>query len=247
MFIYLFITIFALLIGSFLNVLIYRLPRGESVVWPGSHCTACGHRLGAGDLLPVFSYIWLRGKCRYCGEKINLRYPLVEILTAFLFILIYSKWGLSVQTLSGCIFSAILLAAAFTDINEGIIPDRLNYPGIILGLFLSLFTIGLKSALIGTIVFAGILFLIALISRGGMGGGDIKMAGLIGAFTGWKGALMVLLISSLLGGVWAVFLLLSGKAGRGAAIKFGPFLALSAWLVWMYNQQIITFYWQLLQ
>jgi leader peptidase (prepilin peptidase)/N-methyltransferase len=236
------IIIFALLWGSFLNVIIYRLPRGESVVWPGSHCPVCGTSLKAWDLIPVLSYLWLGGRCKYCQARISLRYPLVEILTALSFLLVYLKWGISVEAGTGWIFSAILIITAFTDIDDGIIPDLVTYPGILIGLFLSPYTIGLKSSALGAIVFVGIFLGTALLSRGGMGGGDIKLAGVIGAFTGLAGVMMTLVISSLAGGLWAAVLLSRGKADRKTAIRFGPFLATSAWMVGLYGTEILDFY-----
>lgn len=236
------IIIIGLIIGSFLNVVIYRFPRRESVVWPGSHCPVCGQQLKTGDLLPVLSYIWLRGRCRYCGGKIGLRYPLVEILTAITFLLIYLPWGLSWQGLAGIVLTMLLIPAAFIDLDHGIIPDRLTYPGIIIGLLLSPFTAGFTSSLLGALFFGGILLLAALISRGGMGGGDIKLAAAIGAFTGWPGALLAFLLSSLLGGAWGLILLLSQKANRKTTIKFGPFLALGGWIAYVWGVQIINNY-----
>lgn len=239
------VVIFALLVGSFLNVVIHRLPRGESVVWPGSHCVTCGHRLGILELIPVLSYLWLQGKCRYCSEKIALRYPLVEIFTAVLFLLIYLQWGLSLKTAAGWVLTAILVICAFIDIDEGIIPDSITYPGIILAFILSYFTTGLVSAFTGALLFGGILFLAGLLTNGGMGGGDVKLAVLIGAFTGLQESVLAFILSSLLGGVWAAGLLLTKKADRKTAVKFGPFLALGGWLAYTFGPDIITFYFSL--
>lgn len=238
-----FITIIiGLITGSFLNVLIYRLPRGESVVWPGSHCPDCGQNLKAGDLIPVLSYIWQRGKCRYCGAKISLRYPLVELLTAAAFLLTYLQWGISWHSLAGILLTFLLIPAAVIDMDHGIIPDRISITGIIIGLLLSPFTAGFTSSLLGVLIFGGTLFLAALISQGGMGGGDIKLAAAIGAFTGWPGALLAFILSSLLGATWVLILLLSKKADRKTAIKFGPFLALGGWVAFVWGTQIINFY-----
>jgi len=243
---YFIVMIFALLIGSFLNVLIFRLPRGESIIRPGSHCTSCNHKLMTKDLLPLFSYAWLRGRCRYCGVRISRRYPLVEILTAVFFLRVFLENGLSLETAIGCIFLSVLTVAAVSDMEKGIIPDLITCPGIIAGLFLSYFTIGIKSSLMGALAFSGLYILAAVISRGGMGGGDIKLAGLIGAFTGIQGALLVFAISALLGGIWALFLLLRRKAGPETEISFGPFLALAATMVWFYEQEIVSFYWYII-
>jgi len=242
MFIKILVLITALLIGSFLNVVIHRLPRRESLLWPASHCPQCGHRLTARDLLPVASYLWLGGRCRYCGDPIRLRYPLIELMTAVGFLLIYLKWGATWQTMAGWIFTGFLITAAFIDIENGIIPDRLTYPGMIAGLVLSIFTIGIKSSLIGLLVYGSFLLVTALISRGGMGGGDVKMACAIGAFLGFPASLLALFLSSLLGGIWAAVLLIGKKATRKTAIKFGPFLSLGAWLVLVCGQQLADLY-----
>lgn len=237
-----FIVALSLIIGSFLNVLIHRIPRRESCVWPGSHCPECQNRLGIRDMIPVVSYIWLRGRCRYCGRHISLRYPTVEVLTAVLFLLVFSKYGFSMQTAAGWILTGLLIIGAFIDIEQGIIPNRITYPGMVVGIIMSFFTIGIASSLIGCILYGAVLMGAALVSRGGMGGGDVKMAGAIGAFLGCQWAVLALFLSSLLGGIWGAALLITGKATRKSAIKFGPFLSLGAWLVWMYGQQMIDFY-----
>ena len=228
MFIKILVVILALFIGSFLNVVIYRVPRQESVLWPGSHCPNCNHRLKARDLLPLLSFLRLKGRCRYCGQLISRRYPVVEIITALSCWLVYNQWGLSVETAVGFIFTAFLIVAAFIDIEHGIIPDRVTYPGMLTGLILSFYTIGLKSALLGLLVFAAILLGAAVVSRGGMGGGDVKLAGVIGAFLGYAGSILTLFIFSLLGGLWAAILLVQGKATRKTAIKFWPFFSVAA-------------------
>ncbi len=243
---YFLMAIFSLIIGSFLNILIFRLPRHESIIAPRSHCPQCGQPLRAPDLIPLLSYIGLRGKCRYCRESIKLQYPLVEVLTMILFIAIYNKCGLSLDLASGCIFTILLLTASFTDLNEGVIPDRLTYPGIISGFILAWFSIGLGNAILGAVVYSGMLFIIARLFPGGIGGGDIKLAAVIGTFTGWQGTFLVFVLSSILAVIWVLPLCLQGKANRQTPIKFGPFLAVTAWMVWMYGNGIMLFYWQLL-
>lgn len=205
----------------------------------------CGHALGVFDLIPVVSYLFLRGKCRYCQEKISYRYLLVEILTVLTFLLVYLKGGFSIWTLTGWIFTSILIAAAFIDIDEGIIPDLITYPGAALGIIMSWFNLGLKSSLSGMIFFALIFLLIAIVSRGGMGGGDVKLAAAIGAFTGLQGALLVLVLASVLGGIWALLLVLRGQADRKTAIKFGPFLSVAGFLAWNWQPELIEYYWRL--
>jgi leader peptidase (prepilin peptidase)/N-methyltransferase len=231
-----------LIIGSFLNVMIYRLPRGETLLRPRSHCPACEHPLSIIDLIPLLGYLFRRGRCAYCSEPISLRYPLVELLTAILFVNIHWYFAWTVHTLAGLIFTSILLVAAFTDIETGIIPDFITYPALVAGLVLSCFTIGFQDSFVGALILGGVFLIVALISRGGMGGGDIKLGAVIGAFVGIPGVLLVFVISSLLGGIWALALLTSRKAGRKSAIKFGPFLALAAWMVWMYQEELISLY-----
>jgi leader peptidase (prepilin peptidase)/N-methyltransferase len=236
------VIVIGLIIGSFLNVIIYRLPRKESILWPGSHCPACGQDLKAWELIPLVSYFLLGGRCRYCGQRIKLRYPLVEVLTPVSFGLVFLKTGISIETGLGWTFSALLITVACTDVEEGMIPNLITYPGILIGLSLAFTTIGLSSAVLGLLLFGGVYLGAALLSDGGMGGGDIKLAGAIGAFLGPGGAAMTLVLSSLTGGLWAAFLLGQGKANRKTAIKFGPFLAGAAWLVWMYRGEIIDLY-----
>lgn len=239
---YLLVGGFSLLIGSFLNVLVFRLPQRESIIVPRSYCPLCGQTLKAADLIPLLSYIRLGGRCRYCKGKVKIQYPLVESLTMLLSMLIYSKWGLSFHFIEGCIFTALLITASFTDLNEGIIPDRLTYPGIISGCLLACFSAGIGNAILGAAVFGGFFLIIASVFQGGMGGGDIKLAALIGVYTGLQGAIMVFILSSLLAGLWVLPLCLQGQASRKTKIKLGPFLAIAAWVVWMYGNEMMLAY-----
>ncbi len=240
--IYLTVAAVGLIFGSFTNVLIARIPAGESIVTPPSHCPHCGHRLGVLDLVPVLSWLWLKGKCRYCRERIRPRYPLVELLTAALFIGVFLRWGLSAWTLAGWALTVILVACSFIDLDEGIIPDVITIPGVILGLAVSFFTLGFLPALWGALAFGGVLFLVAVISNGGMGGGDVKLAAVIGSFTGLPGAFITLLLSSFLGAVYGVTLMLVGRAGRKTPVKFGPFLAVAAYTAYLFAREIIAWY-----
>lgn len=239
---YLAVAAVGLIFGSFTNVLIARIPAGESIVTPPSHCPHCGHRLGVLDLVPVLSWLWLKGKCRYCRERIRPRYPLVELLTAALFIGVFLRWGLSAWTLAGWALTVILVACSFIDLDEGIIPDVITIPGVILGLAVSFFTLGFLPALWGALAFGGVLFLVAVISNGGMGGGDVKLAAVIGSFTGLPGAFITLLLSSFLGAVYGVTLMLVGRAGRKTPVKFGPFLAVAAYTAYLFASEIIAWY-----
>ena len=231
-----------LLFGSFTNVIIARIPHGESVVTPSSHCPRCGHRLNALDLVPVLSWLFLQRKCRYCSGSISRRYPLVELLTAALFAGVYWRWGVSAETLAGWILVIILVSTAFIDLDEGIIPDVITIPAVVIGLAISLTTIGFFPALWGALAFGGVLFVVAVLSRGGMGGGDVKLAAVIGAFTGIPGAIITLLLSSFLGAVFGVTLMALGKAGRKTPVKFGPFLAIGAYTAFLFSHQIAAWY-----
>ncbi len=238
--------IFFLMIGSFLNVIIYRMPLGESLIWPGSHCPACGQSIKPWDLVPLISYVVLKGECRYCQAKISGRYPLVELLTAMAFLLLYLNSISIIAMLSGLLFSGLLITTACIDIDHGIIPDKLSGIGIIGGLLLAPFTITTGSAVAGALFFGGILLIAGLLSAGGIGGGDIKLGLAIGAFCGLPHAVVAFIISSLLGGLWGGYLLLTGQAGRKCAIKFGPFLAVGAYLAYVYGGQIINCYFKIL-
>ena len=231
-----------LLFGSFTNVIIARIPHGESVVTPSSHCPRCGHRLNALDLVPVLSWLFLQRKCRYCREPISSRYPLVELLTAALFAGVYWRWGVSAETLAGWILVIILVSTAFIDLDEGIIPDVITIPAVVIGLAISLTTIGFFPALWGALAFGGVLFLVAVLSNGGMGGGDVKLAAVIGAFTGIPGAIITLLLASFFGAIFGITLMALGKAGRKTPVKFGPFLAIGAYTAFLFSHQIAAWY-----
>jgi leader peptidase (prepilin peptidase)/N-methyltransferase len=192
--------------------------------------------------VPVLSWLFLKGKCRYCQEAISIRYPAVELLTAALFMGVFLRWGISAYTLAGWALTVILVSSAFIDLDEGIIPDVITIPGVVLGLVVSFVTIGFFPALWGALAFGGVLFLVAVISKGGMGGGDIKLAAVIGAFTGIPGAIITLLLSSFLGAVFGITLMALGKAGRKTPVKFGPFLAIGAYTAYLFSNQIAAWY-----
>lgn len=239
---YTIVAILGLIFGSFANVVIHRLPRGESVVFPGSHCPSCGQILSTGDLIPVISYLLLRGHCRYCAAEISPRYPLVEALMALLFLLVFLQWRLSLTTLTGMALSFALLCAALIDVDCGLIPNRLTMPALGAALILATLSGSLLSALLGGLVLGGLFLALALLSNGGLGGGDIKLAAVIGAFCGWPGALTALVLVSLIGGVYALYLLIFKGAGRKTAVRFGPILALGAFLAFNYGAQWVGWY-----
>ncbi|MDD4169466.1 MAG: prepilin peptidase [Desulfotomaculaceae bacterium] len=230
-------------VGSFLNVCICRMPVNESVVYPPSHCPACGEKLWFGDLVPILSYLFLKGRCRYCDCRIAWQYPVVEFATGFLFVLAVAKYGLTMGTLRTIVLFSIIIPAMAIDLKYKIIPDRLNLAGVLFGIPLIceskevFITHG-----IGFLAGGGLLLLIALASRGGMGGGDIKLVSVIGLLLGWKLLLPALFLAFLTGGVVGITMLLVKKIGRKDPVPFGPYLAIGAVLAALAGDQMIGWY-----
>jgi len=238
--------LFGLCFGSFLNVVIYRIPNGLSILSPPSFCPSCRTPIRFHDNIPILSYLFLQGRCRHCKAKIPLRYPLVELLTGLLFLLLLRRFGLSLEFLSMAIFLALLLPISFIDLEHKIIPDVLSISGIFLGLLLSLFRnpISFKGSLFGLLLGGGILFLISFVyelftKREGMGGGDIKLLAMIGSFLGVKGVLFSLIVASFIGTCVGIPLMIAKGADTKYAIPFGPFLSLSALIYIVYGDLII--------
>ncbi|HEY8345215.1 MAG TPA: prepilin peptidase [Bacillota bacterium] len=226
-----FYFIFALIIGSFLNVLIYRIPRGESIVFPPSHCPQCGHRLGVGDLIPVLSYIFLRGRCRYCHHRINPRYAVVEVLTALLTLGWAAKFQPDLSGVIHLLFLYLLLVIGFIDLEHRIIPDALVLPTAALFLFYRLHQGQLLDAFLGSLLPGGILFAIAFFYPQGMGMGDAKLMAMAGALLGWEKTTAAIFIGSCGGTVLLLPLLCLKKINRKTPVPFGPFLASALILV----------------
>ena len=233
-----------LAIGSFLNVCIWRLPREESIIRPGSHCPACSAALGVRDLVPVLSWIFLRGKCRFCGAKISPRYPAVELLTGGLYLVTYLHYGPSWEMIAAMLFSAFMVAITFIDLDHQIILDGMLALLAVSGLALQLVTgaVGFWSMWLGALIGGGLLLALAIISRGGMGGGDVKFAAALGFWLGWPGILLGLFIGFVSGGFISLLLLVSGLRGRKDFIPFGPFIAFGAWITLLYGKQILAWY-----
>ncbi len=233
-----------LAIGSFLNVCIWRLPREESIIRPGSHCPACSSPLGIRDLVPLLSWLFLRGKCRFCAAKISPRYPAVELLTGGLFFLTYLHYGPSPAMIAAMVFSAFMVAITFIDLDHQIILDGMLALLAVSGLVLQLMTgaVGFWSMWLGALVGGGLLLAMAIISQGGMGGGDVKFAAALGFWLGWPGILLGLFIGFVAGGLVSLLLLVSGLRGRKDFIPFGPFIALGAWIALLYGKQILAWY-----
>ena len=240
---------FGAIVGSFLNVCICRIPKGESIVFPGSHCPHCQRLIPFYDNIPLVSYFVLRAKCRYCRGPISFQYPLVEAMTALSSFLLLSRFGVSWSYLFYFSFLASLIVITVIDLFHQIIPDVVSLPGIGVGLIGSLvlprgsFLGSLTGALLG----GGILFLVAfgyqwLFKREGMGGGDVKLLAMIGAFLGWKAVILTIFLSSLIGSIVGVLvMILKGKDFK-YAIPFGPFLSLGAVLSLFCGDQIVRWY-----
>jgi leader peptidase (prepilin peptidase) / N-methyltransferase len=240
---------FGACIGSFLNVCICRLPESQSIVAPGSKCPGCNTPIRFYDNIPIISYIFLKGKCRKCKESISVRYPLVELLTGLVAITTTIKFGMGIESLIYFIFIAALIVTTFIDIDHKIIPDSISLPGIPIGV-LSSFAIAslpFKDSLLGVLIGGGILFLIAwsyqfFTGKEGMGGGDIKLLAMIGAFTGWQGVFFTIFVSSVTGTIVGVTLMLIARKSLKFAVPFGPFLAIGAVLYVFFGPEIISWY-----
>jgi len=230
-----------------------RLPRGESLIRPPSHCPHCNEPIKFYDNIPIISYMILRGKCRSCKNRISLRYPVVEALTGLMAVALFMKYGPTVQFLLLLLFSSALLIITFIDLAHQIIPDAISIPGIPCGLGASLLipTVSWQESLLGILVGGGLLLFIAfgykwITGRDGMGGGDIKLLAMMGAWLGWKAIPFIILASSLIG------LLVGGgsglllKKGLRAKIPFGPFLAIASLIYIFFGPEIIRWYiaWQ---
>ena len=237
------------IIGSFLNVCICRIPVGKSIVSPPSSCPHCGHRIRWFQNIPIISYVFLGGKCASCRVGISLRYPAIETLTGLLFALVLYYFGFSTATLVYWLFLAVLVVIAFIDLDHQIIPDVISLPGIAIGFVCSFFVPWLSwlDSVLGIIVGGGVLLAIAWIyekvtKREGMGGGDIKFLGMLGAFLGWKAILPIVFIASLIGSLIGVPLMLLQKGDTKLAISFGPFLAFAATVYLFWGRELVYWY-----
>lgn len=232
----LWLFLLGLVLGSFYNVVIYRLPRGLSLISPGSSCPNCKHRLRANELIPVLSFLWQRGVCKKCGTRISWRYPLIELLTGFGFLAIFWHSSQGGELLAGLVFFSLLLLLALIDLEHKLLLNVLTIPGVILGLLFALlgWTSPFWISVLGAVVGFLLMFAIALISRGGMGMGDVKFMAMIGAFLGWKGVFYVLFGASLVGSIGGLLYLYLTKQDRKTPIPFGPSMALAALIVYFF-------------
>jgi leader peptidase (prepilin peptidase)/N-methyltransferase len=239
-------------IASFLNVCIDRLPAGQSLIFPPSHCAACNRRLSVKDLIPIFSYLWLRGRCRYCGAAIPRRILWVELGTAALFGLTAWRYGLSVNLAIALFYICIFIVLMVIDWEKGLILNQIVLPAIGAALLISvIFSILLPDVAIvpfigraaaGGGIGLGIFMLIVVVSRGGMGWGDVKLAALIGLVTGFPLVFIALLIGVILGGIVAVLLLSLKVKRRKESIPFGPFLAIATIITLLWGNSILSWY-----
>jgi len=236
--------LFGLAIGSFLNVVIARLPEGRSIWRPRSACPGCGTGIAWYDNIPILSFAVLRGRCRACGMAISRRYPIVEAATSFLFALAYLVLGATPEFLVAAVLLAALVAITAIDLAHQIIPDVITLPGIVLGVVVNLATgrVTWIESLAGIAVGGGIFLVIILASGGGMGGGDMKLGAMLGAFLGWRLGLLAILLGVLAGGAVALVLLLLGRKGRKEAIPFGPFLALGGAISFLWGDTLLGWY-----
>ena len=244
------IFMFGLCIGSFLNVCIYRLPSSMSIVDPSrSICPKCNSAISFYDNIPVFSYLWLKGRCRHCQAPISLRYPLVELMTGIIAVDIYFMFGPTLAGVIYFIFISSLLVITFIDIDHKIIPDVITLPGIPIGLAASFIlpAISFKASLLGLLAGGGSLWSVAwtysLITRKeGMGGGDIKLLAMIGTFIGWKGVVFTIFAASVAGTfVGMIVMLVKGKDLK-YAIPFGPFLSIGAMSYLFFGEKVLMWY-----
>lgn len=256
------VVVLGMVVGSFLNVCADRLPAKQSLAYPPSHCPACSRRLSAKDLIPVFSYLWLRGRCRYCRAHIPGRVLWVEIATAALFGLAYWQYGLSVELPIVLLYISLFMVILVIDLEHGLILNKIVYPALLVALVISIFVppsqltsisgeiaylieslprLGIVQAVIGGGIGFVLFFLIVIVSRGGMGFGDVKLAALIGLATGYL-VVIALIMGMILGGLAAVILLGFKIKKRKEAMPFGPFLAAAAIATLLWGSDILSWY-----
>ncbi|AEF17192.1 Prepilin peptidase [Thermoanaerobacterium xylanolyticum LX-11] len=246
---YILVFVFGLIIGSFLNVVIYRLPRNESIVYPPSHCTNCESELKPYDLVPVISYIFLRGRCRYCGNRISIRYPIVELLTGFIYLILFIYFGISIKSLSYAFLASLLIVITFIDMEHKIIPNKVILIGLIAGAAFRvlMFNYGLWDYIVGFLIGGGVLLLISLLSGGGMGGGDIKLMAMIGLFIGWKLTISTLFLAVVLGAIGGIAMILFKIKTRKDYIPFGPYISIACLISILYGYDLLNMYIKLIR
>jgi leader peptidase (prepilin peptidase)/N-methyltransferase len=243
-----FMGLLGLVVGSFLNVCIYRLPRRESIHWPGSHCTVCNRPLAWYENIPLASWLVLGGRCRTCHEPISPMYPLVEAVTAAVFVIGYGIYGATPLLAARLLFACAMIVLFAIDLRHQILPNAITVPGIVIGFALGfVLPPGWRSSLIGLLAGGGILFAIAeayyrLRGIEGLGMGDVKMLAMIGAFLGWQLMLLTLVLASFAGSLLGLALIASGRGGMKLKLPFGTFLAVGALVAAVAGEPILAWY-----
>jgi leader peptidase (prepilin peptidase) / N-methyltransferase len=239
-----FVVVLGLVIGSFLNVVAIRMLKQESIAFPPSHCVHCQHPLKPQDLVPVFSYLWLRGRCRYCKQGISWAYPVGEAATAAGFTIVYLSKGLTYETIAGLLLVSILSVIVMTDLREMIIPDKVILFGVVSMLLLRLFVhpLPIWDYVAALFIGSGLLYLIAIVTRGGMGGGDIKLFAFLGVALGIKLMLLCFFLSCFFGTLYGIGLWAAGRYKRGKAVPFGPFIALGTLCSYLGGEPFLQWY-----
>lgn len=243
---YFFIGILGLVIGSFLNVCIYRIPREESIAYPPSHCTNCNHKLTPIDLVPVLSYLFLRGRCRYCKEKISIRYPAIEFLNSVLYLIIYLKFGLTIIAAKYCILASILIVIGMIDYDTQFVFTSTTIFGGIVGIaFLAIqafvYDYGIIDFILGGLIGFGLIGCIVFLTKG-MGEGDIEIAAICGLFLGVKGVLIGLFIAIILGGIIGIIILALKLKNAKEKIAFGPCIAIGSLISMVWGVKMLEYY-----
>lgn len=244
------IIVLGLVIGSFLNVCIYRIPKEESIAFPPSHCARCNHKLMALDLIPVFSYIFLKGRCKYCKDKISIRYPLIEILNALLYLIVYLKFGLAVITLKYCILASTLIVIGMIDYDTQFVFTGTTIFGALAGIVFIvvqafIYGNGTIDLILGGLIGFGSIWLIVVLTKG-MGAGDVEIAAVCGMFLGVKGILVGLFLAIIIGGVIGIFVLALKLKKAKEKIAFGPCIAVGSFISAIFSSELLVLYWNLL-
>ena len=236
-----FIFLFGAAVGSFSNVCIYRLPKKLSIISPSSQCPSCSKGISPFDNIPIISFLMLRGRCRYCQSPISWRYPIIETITGLIFLSLYLNFRISPQFFIYALLIISLIIIAFIDLEHKIIPDVITFPGIIIGLAISIAMphITLLNSFKGFVLGGGLFYAIAIISRGGMGGGDIKLIAMVGSFLGWKNVLLTIFLGSFFGSIAGIALIILKKKNRKDMVPFGPFLSLGAIVSIFFGRELI--------
>ena len=242
------LTVLGLLIGSFLNVIIYRLPRNESIIFPTSHCPFCNQKIAFYDNIPLLSFVILRGRCRYCKKRISLQYPLVEMISGIILPLSFFLYGFELRFFVTVLFLYLLLPIFFIDMKHQVIPDKISIPGIVAGFAFSFFVTDINwlGSLIGIVVGGGVILLTAVagkwvFKKEAMGMGDVMLFMMIGAFLGWQKVFLTLILASLLGSIIGG-IIVARKKKKDTVVPFGPFINVAAVISYFWGTFLIEKY-----